>query len=63
MQKKLDPIEKKIGGVKEELMTIGEMRPGSLTYQYQRPKKRKAGSIRSVTLSDEEQNGIEASTR
>ncbi len=43
MHKKLDPIEKKIAGVKKELMTIGEMRPGSLTYQYQRPKEKKGG--------------------
>ena len=43
MHKKLDPIEKKIAGVKEELMTIGEMRPGSLTYQYQRPKEKNGG--------------------
>jgi hypothetical protein len=43
MHKKLDSIEKKIAGVKEELMTIGEMRPGSLTYQYQRPKEKKGG--------------------
>ena len=25
------------------MMTIGEMRPGSLTYQYQRPKEKKGG--------------------
>ena len=43
MYKKLESIEKKIGGVKEELMAIGEMRPGSLTYQYQRPKEKKGG--------------------
>ena len=43
MHKKLDSIEKKIAGVKGELMTIGEMRPGSLTYQYQRPKEKKGG--------------------
>ncbi len=43
MHKKLDPIEKKIAGVKEKLMTIGEMRPGSLTYQYQRPEEKKGG--------------------
>jgi hypothetical protein len=43
MYKKLDPIEKKIAAVKEELMTIGEMRPGSLTYQYQKPKEKKGG--------------------
>ena len=41
MNKKLHSIEKKIIAVKEELMTIGEMRPGSLTYQYQRPKEKK----------------------
>jgi len=34
MHKKLDPIEKKIARIKEELRRIGEMRPGSLTYQY-----------------------------
>ena len=43
MHKQLDPIEKKIAGVKGELMRIGEMRPGSLTYQYQRPKEKKGG--------------------
>ena len=43
MHKKLDPIEKKIVRIKEELRRIGEMRPGSLTYQYQRPKEKKGG--------------------
>ena len=43
MHKKLDPIKKYIAGVKKELMSIGEMRPGSLTYQYQRPKEKKGG--------------------
>ena len=43
MHKKLDPIEKKIAGIKEGLRKIGEMRPGSLTYQYQRPKEKKGG--------------------
>lgn len=43
MRKKLDPIEKKIARIKEELRRIGEMRPGSLTYQYQRPKEKKGG--------------------
>jgi hypothetical protein len=43
MYKKLDSIERKIAAVKKELMTIGEMRPGSLTYQYQRPKEKKGG--------------------
>jgi hypothetical protein len=43
MHRKLDSIEKKIAEVKKELMTLGEMRPGSLTYQYQRPKEKKGG--------------------
>ena len=43
MYKKLDPIKKYIAGVKKKLMSIGEMRPGSLTYQYQRPKEKKGG--------------------
>jgi hypothetical protein len=43
MDKKLDRIQKEIAGIKGELMRIGEMRPGSLTYQYQRPKEKKSG--------------------
>ena len=43
MHKKLNPIEKRIARIKEELRRIGEMRPGSLTYQYQRPKEKKGG--------------------
>jgi len=43
MYKKLDQIEKKIAKIKEELARIGEMRPGSLTYQYQKPKEKKGG--------------------
>jgi hypothetical protein len=43
MHKKLDQIKKHIAEIKEELMRIGEMRPGSLTYQYQRPKEKKGG--------------------
>lgn len=43
MHKKLDVISKKIERVKKHLMTIGEMRPGSLTYQYQKPKEKKGG--------------------
>ena len=43
MQKKLARIDQKIGKIKEELRTIGEMRPGSLTYQYQKPKEKKGG--------------------
>jgi len=43
MHKKLTEIEKKIAGIKQELQNIGEMRPGSLTYQYQKPKEKKGG--------------------
>jgi hypothetical protein len=43
MQEKLDRIEQKIAGIKAELQKIGEMRPGSLTYQYQKPKEKKGG--------------------
>lgn len=43
MYRELDSIEKKIAAVKQELMTIGETRPGSLTYQYQRRKEKKGG--------------------
>lgn len=43
MQKKLARIEQKIAGIKAELQKIGEMRPGSLTYQYQKPKEKKGG--------------------
>jgi hypothetical protein len=43
MQKKLVQIELKIANVKEELLKLGEMRPGSLTYQYQKPKEKKGG--------------------
>ena len=43
MHKKLDQVKTNIAGIKKELMTIGEMRPGSLTYQYQRPKEKKGG--------------------
>jgi hypothetical protein len=43
MHKTLDQIKKQIAGIRKELMTIGEMRPGSLTYQYQRPKEKRGG--------------------
>jgi hypothetical protein len=41
MQKKITEIEKKIKKIKQELQTIGEMRPGSLTLQYQKPMEKK----------------------
>lgn len=43
MHKKLDLIRKKIDKVKEELLQIGEMRPGSLTMQYQKPVEKQGG--------------------
>jgi hypothetical protein len=43
MQKKLDRIAKSIEKVKNELLQIGEMRPGSLTMQYHNPAKKLGG--------------------
>jgi hypothetical protein len=43
MHKKLAQIEKKITRLKDELQKIGEMRPGSLTQQYQNRKEKKGG--------------------
>jgi hypothetical protein len=43
MPKKLAQIEQKIVRIKGKLQKIGEMRPGSLTYQYQKPKEKKGG--------------------
>ena len=37
---RLDAIQKRIADIKQELITIGEMRPGSLTRQYKDPKNR-----------------------
>lgn len=39
--KKVVQIEKKIEKIKQQLQGIGEMRPGSLTLQYQKPKEKK----------------------
>jgi len=43
VHKKLVQIEGRIAKIKEELQTIGEMRPGSLTRQYQNRKEKKGG--------------------
>jgi Skp family chaperone for outer membrane proteins len=40
-QNKLAGIEKEIRGIKQQLVSIGEMRPGSLTRQYHSPKDKK----------------------
>lgn len=37
---RLEAIHKRIAAIKQELLTIGEMRPGSLTRQYKDPKNR-----------------------
>ena len=39
--KKLKQIENQIQKIKEELLQMGEMRPGSLTLQYKVPKEKK----------------------
>ena len=41
--KKLLQIEKQIAAIKQQLMKIGDMRPGSLTKQYKNPKEKKGG--------------------
>ena len=38
---RLQQIEKQIQKIKEELLQIGEMRPGTLTKQYRNPKEKK----------------------
>jgi hypothetical protein len=43
MHKKLAQIQQKIDRIKEELQGIDEMRPGSLTRQYQKPAKKLGG--------------------
>lgn len=43
MDKNLTQIQTRINNTKEKLAKIGEMRPGSLTYQYQKPKEKRGG--------------------
>ena len=50
MQRKFEQIIKKIDKIKRELQTIGEMRPGSLTMQYQKPKE-KAGAYYQISYT------------
>jgi hypothetical protein len=38
---KLQQIQQEIQNIKDELMAIGEMRPGSLTLQYKEPKEKR----------------------
>lgn len=46
MQKRVLQIQRRIEKIKQQLLNIGEMRPGSLTKQYQKPKEKKEASIR-----------------
>ena len=41
ISKRLTFIENKIASIKQELQSIGPMRPGSLTKQYLKPKEKK----------------------
>ena len=43
MQKKILQIQRRVEKIKQQLLNIGEMRPGSLTMQYQKPKEKKGG--------------------
>ena len=43
MAKSPNQIEEKIAGIKKQLLEIGEMRPGSLTYQYRKPMEKDGG--------------------
>lgn len=43
MPQKHSRIEQKIDNIKKELVSIQQMRPGSLTKQYQNPKEKKGG--------------------
>ena len=45
MAKSPNQIEEKIAGIKKQLLEIGEMRPGSLTYQYRKPKEKEGGCV------------------
>jgi hypothetical protein len=42
-QKRLLHIQQQIARIKQELLQIGEMRPGSLTRQYKNPKEKTGG--------------------
>ena len=39
-EKKIEEMEEEIDGIKKELMELGEMRPGSLSKQYRKPKEK-----------------------
>jgi len=43
MQRRMIQIQRRIERIKKELVSIGEMRPGSLTLQYKNPKEKSGG--------------------
>ena len=43
MQKRILQIQHRIEKIKQQLQGVGEMRPGSLTRQYKKPKEKKGG--------------------
>lgn len=50
MQQELIKIKQKIDSIKQELLSIGEMRPGSLTLQY-RDLKQKQGAYYQISYT------------
>lgn len=50
MQQELIKIKQKINSIKQELLSIGEMRPGSLTLQY-RDLKQKQGAYYQISYT------------
>ena len=43
MQKRVLQIQRRIEKIKQQFQGVGEMRPGSLTRQYKKPKEKKGG--------------------
>jgi len=43
MQKRVLQIQRRVEKIKQQLQGVGEMRPGSLTRQYKKPKEKKGG--------------------
>ncbi len=50
-RKRIQQIERRIARIKEELQTMGPMRPGSLTRQYKDPETSAGASGKSATLA------------
>ncbi len=49
-EKRIRQVERRIGRIKQELMKIGPLRPGSLTRQYKNPKA-KSGSFWQISYT------------